>query len=149
MTRNLKIFTGLVVLGTAAYLALGDLINHLPQTAQTILGFVMLILFFYIVFNFVFRVIYRLTGVTDTLMFKGRMHGWPRPTHQQAAEINRYWLVWLGGSLLTYIAYTLIFHNLEWKNALIFCVIVIVIVTLARLNSKQKIAGHTKEEIFK
>jgi|GEM_PF-6462566 len=149
MTRNLKVFTGLVVLGTVAYLALGDLIAHLPDTAQTLAGFVMLVLFFYVVFNFVYRVIYRMTGVTNKLMFKGRTHGWPRPNHHQTAEINRYWLVWLGGSLLTYIVYTLIFHGLEWKNALVFSLIVAVIVTLARLNTKHKIAGHTKEEIFK
>jgi hypothetical protein len=149
MTRNLKIFIGMVVLGTTAYLALSDLLTHFSDTVQTIGGFAMLLLFFYIVFNFVHRVIYRLTGVTGKLMFRGRSEGWPRPTHRQAAEINRYWLVWIGGSLITYIAYTLLFHRLEWKNALVFCLIVILIVYLARQNSKHKIAGHTKKDLFK
>lgn len=149
MTRNLKIFTGLVVLGTTTYLALGDLINHLPQTPQTIASWLMLLLFFYIVFNLVYRVIYRLVGVTSKLIFKGWSQGWPRLTHQQAAEVNKYWLVWLGGSISTYVVYTLLFHRAQWKGALIVGLVVILMVSLARLNSKQKIAGHTKNEIFK
>ncbi len=149
MTRNLKIFTVLVVLTTGAYLALDDLMTYLPKTAQTIGGWIMLLLFFYIVFNLVYKVIYRLVGVTSKLMFRGWSQGWPRITHQQAAEINKYWLVWLGGSIFTYVIYTLLFHREQWKSALIFGFVAIAVVTLARMNSKQKIAGHTKEEIFK
>lgn len=150
MTRNLKIFIGMVVLGTIAYLALSDGVSHLNNAAaQTIAGWLMLILFFYIVFNLVYKVIYRLVGVTNKLMFRGWKQGWPRLTHQQAAEVNKYWLVWLGGSLLTYMVYTLLFHASEWKSALIFGLGAIVIVTLAKLNSRMKIAGHTKTDLFK
>src|SRR5438270_10540786 len=99
MTRNFKIFIGLVVLGTAAYLAADDGASHLSGTPKTIADWIMILLFFWVVFNFVYRVIYRLVGVTDKLMFKGWSQGWPRLTHQQAAEVNKYWVVWLGGSL--------------------------------------------------
>lgn len=149
MTRNLKIFIGLVVLGTAGYLALGDGLSHASQTVQNIASIPMLLLFFYIVFNLVYRVIYRLVGVTDKLMFRGWKQGWPRLTHQQAAEVNKYWLVWLGGSLLTYVAYTLLFHRSQWRGAIIFGLAAGVIVMLAKLNSRMKIAGHTKNELFK
>jgi len=150
MTRNFKIFTGVVVLGTAAYLALADLISYLPPVLRSIGSWVMLFLFFYIVFNLIYRVIYRLVGVTDKLMYRGWKHGWPRLTHQQAAEVNKYWLVWLGGSLSTYMVYTLLFHRAEWKSALIFGLAAALIVTFAKVNSRMKIAGrHTKEELFK
>jgi hypothetical protein len=82
-------------------------------------------------------------------MFRGWTQGWPRLTHQQAAEVNKYWLAWLGGSLLTYMVYTLLFHASEWKRALIFGLGAIVIVALAKLNSRMKIAGHTKSDLIK
>lgn len=149
MTRNFKVFIGLVIFGTAGFLALTDLVPHLPNIWQMIASWLMILLFFYIVFNLVYRVIYKLVGVTDKLMFRGRTEGWPRPTHQQAAEVNKYWLTWLGGSFLTYVAYTLLFHRSEWKSALIFGVAAVLIVSFAKFNSRMKIAGHTKEEIFK
>ena len=90
-----------------------------------------------------------MVGVTNKLMFRGRTNGWPRLTHQQAEEVNKYWLVWLGGSLLTYVIYTLLFHRSQWKGALIFGAVVGMAVYLTKLNSRMKIAGHTKEEIFK
>jgi hypothetical protein len=149
MTRNLKIFIGLVVLGTTAYLAASDGISHLSGTAKTLANWLMLVLFFYIVFNLVYRIIYSLVGVTDKLIFKGWTEGWPRLTHQQAAEANKYWLVWLGGSLLTDVVYTLLFHRSQWKGALVFGLVAAIVVTLAKLNSRIKIAGHTKNELFK
>jgi hypothetical protein len=82
-------------------------------------------------------------------MFRGWTQGWPRLSHQQAAEVNKYWLVWLGGSLLTYVVYTLLFHRSQWKSALIFGLAAVAIVALAKLNSRMKIAGHTKNELFK
>jgi hypothetical protein len=149
MTRNLKIFIGLVVMGTTAYLAASDGIAHLSGTAKTTADWLMLLLFFYVVFNLVYRVIYRLVGVTDKLVFKGWTQGWPRPTHQQAAEVNKYWLVWMGGSLLTYVAYTLLFHRSQWKGAIVLGLVAALLVGLAKINSRMKIGGHTKEEIFK
>ncbi|HEX5447640.1 MAG TPA: hypothetical protein VFW90_00320 [Candidatus Saccharimonadales bacterium] len=149
MTRNLKIFIGLVVAGTAGFLALSDGLAHLSGSALVIASWLMLILFFWIIFNFVYRVIYRLVGVTDKLMFKGRTKGWPRLTHQQAAEVNKYWLVWLSSSLSTYVIYTFLFHREQWKGSLVFGLIVAVIIILAKISSKHKIAGHTKQELFK
>ncbi|HEX5447753.1 MAG TPA: hypothetical protein VFW90_00950 [Candidatus Saccharimonadales bacterium] len=149
MTRNLKFFIGLIVVSTVAFLALGDGLSHSSETVQNIASIPMILLFFYIVFNFVYRVIYRLVGVTDKLMFRGRKYGWPRLTHQQAEEVNKYWIIWLGGSLLTYVVYTLLFHRSQWKSAIITGLVAFMVVTLAKLNSRTKIAGHTKEEVFK
>lgn len=149
MSSNLLRFIIISVILTAGYLALGDLIPHLPDLAQTIASLLMILLFFYIVFNLIIRIIYRMTGVTDRLMFKGWSNGWPRPTHHQAAKINRFWVTWLGTSLITFAVYTLLFHRLEWKGAFIFGVTAVIVVTLAKLHSRMKIAGHAKNEIFK
>jgi|SRR5579862_1231178 len=145
MTRNLKIFIGLSVLSTILYLVATDLTDHLSGGAQTLASWVLLILSLWVVFDLVVKVIYRLVGVTNKVMEPAPA----RLNHVQASEVNKYWIVWLGSSLPTAIVYTLLFQRNHWKTVLLTGVVVAVIVLLATLNSKQKIAGHTKDEIFK
>jgi|SRR6266404_6357028 len=145
MTRNLRIFIGVTTVLTILYLAANDLVDHLSGGAQTLASWILLILALWVAFDLILKIIYRLAGITKKLMdpFPARL------THQQAAIVNKYWIAWLGSSLPTAFVYTLLFQRNQWKSALLTGGVIIVVVVLAVMNSKQKIAGHTKDQIFK
>jgi uncharacterized membrane protein YjgN (DUF898 family) len=145
MTRNLKIFIGLVIAATAVDLAANNAASHLHGGAQTVASLVLLILSLWVVFDLIVKVIYRLVGVTEKLMDPAP----PRLSHQQSAQVSKYWMVWLVSSAPVILIYTLIFDHTHWKSNLVAAGVVIVVVLLGVTNSRQKIAGHTKNEIFK
>lgn len=145
MTRNLKVFSGLVIIATVVYFAANSLVDHLSGASQTVASWILLILAVWVVFDLIVKVIYWFVGITNKLMDPAP----PRLSHQQAAEVNKYWMVWLLSSVPVILGYTLIFNRSQWKSTLIVVGVVVLAVYLGNVSSRQKIAGHTKEQIFK
>ena len=149
MTRNLKTFIVLAGLITAGFISAQNLVDHLPSALQAVSSLVLLITFFWVYFDLVVKIIYRLVGVS-TEKAKSRAKNEPiRLTHQQAAAVNRYWIAWLATSLIVTVANTLLFERSHLITAFLLDGAFLVVISLAVINSKQKIMGHTKKELFK
>jgi hypothetical protein len=141
-------FVGVCILLSGGFIAANDLSSQLPTSwFSTLLGFVLLALFIWIFFDLIVRIIYRTAGVAGRP--KGSESKFARPTHQQAAKINRLWTIWLFTTILTVIAYSLAFNRGHIKEAIIFGLIVSLITYLGISSTKRKIMGHRKEELFK
>src|SRR5665213_1843243 len=124
---------------TGIFVVVNNLVPHLPQGAQSLVNFGLFLAFFWIPFEFIVRVIYRMSGVTRKLW--GEL---PRLTHQQAETVNQYWIVWLVTALLTDAAYTLLFDRSHWKSSLLFGGAFALLILLSFVNRRFKIGGHSK-----
>ena len=145
MKSKLNKFIGVIAIITLLYMVANDLETRLPAGIQGVVGFGLVVFFFWFVFDFVIKIIYRMSGITTRLMD-------PKPAklnHTQAEVVKKYWIAWLATGLIVSIAYTLILHINHWKTSLIYGAAFGLLVMFGFLSSKQRIMGHTKEEIFK
>lgn len=143
MTRNQKILIIVSALVTVGSLGAASLVDNLPSGPQEVVGIALLIIFFWVYFDLIVKIIYRLAGVPRV---KKSPAG--RLTHRQADLINRYWLVWLMTSVLSGLSYSFLLNRESWKAAVIVCGALSLIILVNIFDTRRKIRGYDKKELF-
>jgi hypothetical protein len=142
MTHNLNRFIGLTILITLGLIFMPRLVDLLPEQYQNFASFIVIVFDFWVVFDLIVRLIYKIAGIPRSSSRQKRL------SHQQTEIINRYWVAWILTSAVTVAAYVLIFDQ-NWENSILLFGAGIIVAALAFLNNKYKIMGHTKKELFK
>lgn len=149
MVRKTSAFIALSAIITAGYLAALDLLDKLSPGFQSIGSIILLIVFFWLFFDGILKIIYRFSGVERQSKKPKTNIESPRLTHQQAAAVNRYWIIWLATSMLVSASYILIFARGNWKTAALWGSAIVAVLFLAYLNTRQRIMGHSKKDLFR
>jgi magnesium-transporting ATPase (P-type) len=142
MTHNLKKFIGLTVLINLVLIFIPRLVDLLPENYQNFASFIVIVFDLWVVFDLITRLIYKMAGISRS---DGRRK---KLTHQEADTVNRYWMAWLSTSLVTVVAYVLLFDR-NWRTSLYILIAGLAVILLVGINYKYKIMGHTKKELFK
>lgn len=146
MNPKLIYFAGVCILVTIGLMFAPALALLLPEFLQGIGSVIILVLQLWILFGLIFRIIYRMAGITGSIREKP---GQKKLTHQQAELASKYWLVWLLCLLGTGAAWVLLFNRDDWLVSLVILAAVAVVASIAYLANKRKIMGHTAKDVFK
>lgn len=147
MSRRLAIFVVATAAFTAAYIALNHLALQLTGGWQSLLSLVLLILYLWIAFDLVVKVIHRIVGVPAQ---DGRAKNLPqRLSHQQSEAVNRFWVAWLVTSVIAWMIYVTTFNWDQWRSGLVVGGLFMVVILVAYVSRRQKIMGYSKKELFK
>ena len=145
MKNLLQFIAASVLLSIAVILAPQALALVDDGLMGTIGSLALLAFYAWILFDVIIRLIHTCAGITKSLKEKPAK----KLTHQQAAIVNTYWMIWLFSTLATGAVYTFIVDTSNWKLSIGLAVGGAIAAILAYVNSKQKIMGHTRKELFK
>lgn len=144
MKNNRLLLIAISVILVSSLGAASLIVPHLPGALSSVGSLVLLFGFFWITFDLIVKIIYKLTGVTKSLRDKAPR----RLTHKQSETVNSFWLTWIVTALVSGSIYILLFEREQWKSNFIIGGGFGLLVLLAYIKRRQSILGYSKKDLF-